>query len=137
VALGYESGLNVLGSDSLLVGNNAGAGSSGNECLFVGTGCGKSNNVDLQLAIGMSRPLLRRLPLITGNLDTSNSPEVTVMGAMKLNQNPLQTSAPGNDGFVLQQATGDGTVWQMCVLDNGSLMIRKNGEPFFVLDTFD
>ena len=130
VAIGIEAARGMSGGNSVAIGNLAGKGGAGSECIFIGNRMGVSNANDLSFAVGMSSATKARAPLLEGNLDTSNAPYLAARGAIKVKQKALNATDMDEDGVVV---TGqDGTAWQMIVLNDGSCMLRQNGQPICV-----
>ena len=134
VALGSEAARGIAGASTIAIGNAAGKKSSGNECILIGNKVGQSNADDLLLKVGMSSAQIDRDPLIEGNLDTSNAPYLATRGAIKVKQKQVNVAEADEDGVVIVCDTGQqGEVaWQMVVLNDGSCMLRQNGQPICV-----
>jgi hypothetical protein len=132
VAVGLEAARGASGSNTIALGNHAGKGSSGNSCILIGNRAGQSNAQDFLFQVGMAP----KEPLVEGNLDTSNAPHLTARGAIKVKQKSLNVADLAEDGVVLIHDTGQNgkVVWQMVVLDDGSCMLRQNGNPICVFE---
>ena len=132
MAVGLEAARGASGSNTIALGNHAGKGSSGNSCILIGNRAGQSNAQDFLFQVGMAP----KEPLVEGNLDTSNAPHLTARGAIKVKQKSLNVADLAEDGVVLIHDTGQNgkVVWQMVVLDDGSCMLRQNGNPICVFE---
>ena len=133
IALGSEAARGISGGSTIAIGNSAGKKSSGDESILIGNQMGQSNASDLLFALGMSSTAINREPLLEGSLDTCNAPYLSTRGAIKVKQKGLNVSSPEEDGIVLLHDTGQHEfAWQMVVLEDGSCMLRQDGQPICI-----
>lgn len=134
IALGTEAARGISGRLTIAIGNGAAKRSSGSECILIGNQVGQSNVQDLLFQVEISSSDIERDPLLEGNLDTSNAPYLSTRGAIKVKQKAINVNSPEEDGVVLVHDTGQQGIvtWQMVVLEDGSCMLRQNGQPICV-----
>ena len=129
VAVGQKAGFEASGSNCTYIGNGTGSGSTGDSCIYIGSGMGRQNtrSFDFALGAGLDIP-----PLLTGNLNTSNFPYMSVRGAMRIGQGDALGSNARQDGLVIDRGA---TSWQMYVDEDTGLCVRKDGAPIAYFDT--
>lgn len=136
IAIGRGSGVSSSGDSSLSIGSGAGCQSSGSECIYIGGNMGRSVSEPLTLQIGMSVGASRP-PLITGNLDTSDTgkPGITCRGNIRIRQNRgLGDSFADNGLLMYRNDDAVNTAWNLYVDDTGNWVFGKDGRPAAVME---
>lgn len=135
VAVGTRSGEYSTGDSSLFIGAGAGSRSSGSECIFIGGNMGASVSQPLTLQIGASVGASRP-PLITGNLDTSDTgkPGLTCRGNIRIRQNRGLGDCFADNGLLMYRNDDVQTAWNLYVDDTGNWVFGKDGRPAAVME---
>jgi hypothetical protein len=136
VSVGKDSGSLSSGDATICVGSGAGAESVGSECIYIGGNVGKAGSSPLTLQIGMSVSD-QRPPLITGNLDTSDTgkPGIMCRGSVKIRQNKELGDRYTDNGLLMYRKDETvTTAWNLYVDDSGSWVFGKDGKPAAVLE---
>lgn len=128
-AVGNAAGFDATGSNCLYLGNGSGSGSTGDCSIYIGPSVGQARTQAYDFALGAGTDLP---PLLTGNLNTSNFPYVSVRGAMQIGQGLAAGSNAQQDGLVINRGL---TSWQVYVDDESGLCVRKDGSPIAYFDT--
>ncbi|GAQ89733.1 hypothetical protein KFL_005560120 [Klebsormidium nitens] len=128
-AVGHAAGFEASGSNCTYLGKACGTGSTGDCSIYIGAGVGQQKTLAYDFALGASSDLP---PLMTGNLNTSNFPFVSVRGAMQIGQGAVAGSDAQQDGLVINRGL---TSWQVYVDDESGLCVRKDGSPIAYFDT--